>query len=71
MPILNPRVDFAFKKIFGSEENKDLLISFINSVILEKNPVVEVTLLNPYNSLNFKGDKGCILVLGKFWGLLL
>jgi len=61
MPILNPRVDFAFKKIFGSEENKDLLISFINSVILEKNPVVEVTLLNPYNSLNFKGDKGCIL----------
>ena len=61
MSILNPRVDFAFKKIFGAEENKDLLISFINSVISEKDPIVEVTLLNPYNSLNFKGDKGSIL----------
>ena len=71
MSNLNPRVDFAFKKIFGSEENKDLLLSFINSVIEEKNQIIEVTLLNPYNSLNFKGDKGCILVLGKFWGLLL
>ena len=27
---VNPRVDFAFKKLFGSEENKDLLISLIN-----------------------------------------
>ena len=61
MTTLNPRVDFAFKKIFGAEENKDLLISFINSVILEKDPIVEVTLLNPYNSVNFKGDKGSIL----------
>ena len=61
MSILNPRVDFAFKKIFGAEENKDLLISFINSVISEKDPIVEVTLLNPYNSLDFKGDKGSIL----------
>ncbi|WP_257008679.1 Rpn family recombination-promoting nuclease/putative transposase [Rickettsia sp. wq] len=27
---VNPRVDLAFKKIFGVEENKDLLISLIN-----------------------------------------
>ena len=26
---INPRVDIAFKKIFGVEENKDLLISLI------------------------------------------
>ncbi|WP_201786620.1 PD-(D/E)XK nuclease family transposase, partial [Clostridium tepidiprofundi] len=30
---LNPKVDFVFKKLFGSEENKDILISFINSVL--------------------------------------
>ena len=36
MSILNPRADFAFKKIFQAEENKDLLISFINPVISEK-----------------------------------
>jgi len=30
---INPRVDFAFKKNFGSEENTDLLISLVNSVL--------------------------------------
>ncbi|MCC8371111.1 MAG: Rpn family recombination-promoting nuclease/putative transposase, partial [Rickettsia endosymbiont of Stiretrus anchorago] len=44
-----PRVDLAFKKIFGGEENKDLLISLINSIVREKDQVKEVTLLNPYN----------------------
>ncbi|WP_313885171.1 PD-(D/E)XK nuclease family transposase [Clostridium sp. DJ247] len=27
---LNPKVDFVFKKLFASPENKDILISFIN-----------------------------------------
>lgn len=36
MCTLNPKVDFAFKKLFGSEENKNILISFINSIISEK-----------------------------------
>ena len=30
---ITPRVDLAFKKIFGVEENKDLLISLINSIV--------------------------------------
>jgi len=46
---INPRVDIAFKKIFGVEENKDLLISLINAVVSEKDQVTDVTLLNPYN----------------------
>ncbi|MGI4851749.1 MAG: PD-(D/E)XK nuclease family transposase, partial [Janthinobacterium lividum] len=29
MEQITPRIDIAFKKIFGVEENKDLLISFI------------------------------------------
>jgi hypothetical protein len=41
---VNPRVDFAFKKLFGSEENKDLLIDLINSVISEADRVKDVTL---------------------------
>ncbi|HJD63093.1 MAG TPA: Rpn family recombination-promoting nuclease/putative transposase [Rickettsia endosymbiont of Degeeriella rufa] len=49
---VNPKVDLAFKKIFGGEENKDLLISLINSIVSEKNQVKEVTLLNPYNPKN-------------------
>ena len=33
MEKISPRVDLAFKKIFGVEENKDLLISLINSIV--------------------------------------
>lgn len=58
---INPRVDVAFKKIFGSEENKDLLISLINSIVGKEDQVVDVTLLNPYNQKNFKKDKLSIL----------
>ncbi|WP_017442610.1 Rpn family recombination-promoting nuclease/putative transposase [Rickettsia gravesii] len=61
MSKVNPRVDLAFKKIFGVEENKDLLISLINSIVNEKDQIVEVTLLNPYNPKNFKADKLSIL----------
>ena len=46
---VNPRVDLAFKKIFGVEENKDLLISLINSIVSEDDQVADVTLLYPYN----------------------
>ena len=58
---INPRIDIAFKKIFGTESNKDLLISLINSIVGKEDQVVGVTLLNPYNQKNFKGDKLSIL----------
>ncbi|WP_018248967.1 Rpn family recombination-promoting nuclease/putative transposase [Orenia marismortui] len=58
---LNPRVDFAFKKLFGTEENKDILISFINSVLDKDEPIKDLILKNPYNSKNFKNDKLSIL----------
>ena len=58
---INPRIDIAFKKIFGTEGNKDLLISLINSIVGEDDHVVDVTLLNPYNQKNFKNDKLSIL----------
>ena len=61
MNIISPRVDIAFKKIFGVEENKDLLISLINSIVSNEDQVSEVTLLNPYNPKNFKQDKLSIL----------
>ena len=61
MSNISPRVDIAFKKIFGVEENKDLLISLINSIVGEADQVSEVTLLNPYNPRNFKSDKLSIL----------
>ena len=61
MEKITPRVDIAFKKIFGVEENKDLLISLVNSIVSAEDQVADLTLLNPYNPKNFKKDKLSIL----------
>ncbi len=61
MTMLNPRVDFAFKKLFGSEENKDILIAFINAIVSEEDRVMNVALLNPYNNKEHASDKLSIL----------
>lgn len=58
---INPRVDLVFKKIFGSPENKDLLIALINATVSDADKVSDVTLLNPYNLQSFKEDKLSIL----------
>ena len=61
MESVTPCVDIAFKKIFGVEENKDLLISLINSIVSKEDQVVDITLLNPYNPQNFKNDRLSII----------
>ena len=61
MDKITPRVDIAFKKIFGVEENKDLLISLLNSIVSKEDQVADVVLLNPYNHKNFYRDKLSIL----------
>ena len=33
---INPYTDFGFKKLFGTELNKDLLISFLNALFNDK-----------------------------------
>ena len=58
---ISPRVDIAFKKIFGVEENKDLLISLINSMMSQQDQVASIELLNPYNIKNFLKDKLSVL----------
>lgn len=42
---LNPRNDLAFKRIFGSERNKDILIHFLNDVVDRPSLIEEVTFL--------------------------
>jgi hypothetical protein len=41
MKFLDVKTDFAFKKVFGSTDSKDILISFLNSVIGKRlaNPI--------------------------------
>ncbi len=54
---LNPKIDLVFKKIFGTEQNKNVLKSLINSVLPKDEQIVEVTIKNPYNESDFIGDK--------------
>ena len=61
MSDLNPRVDIVFKKLFGVEENNDLLISLINAIVSKSDRVEDVEIINPYNERNFKVDKLTIL----------
>jgi predicted transposase/invertase (TIGR01784 family) len=43
---INPFTDFGFKKLFGTEANKDLLISFLNQMIWEQGTITNVTYLS-------------------------
>lgn len=61
MSSLNPRVDFAFKKLFGSEGSEDILLAFINAVITPKVALEKIILLNPFNSKEHQHDKYSIL----------
>ena len=61
MDTLNPLVDFAFKKLFGVEENKDILIDLINAIVSDKDQVSDIELKNPYNPKTFQKDKLSIL----------
>lgn len=43
---INPHTDFGFKRLFGSEFNKELLISFLNAMFRGEQTVKDVTYLN-------------------------
>ena len=43
---INPFTDFGFKKLFGTELNKDLLMDFLNELIHEKGKITDVKYLN-------------------------
>ena len=43
---INPYSDFAFKLLFGTELNKELLISFLNALLHGEEHIKEITYLN-------------------------
>ena len=63
MKFINPKTDFAFKKIFGSESSTDILISFLNALLGLKTPyrLQEVTILDPYLAPKIRGMKDTYL----------
>lgn len=49
---INPFTDFGFKKLFGEEPNKDLLIDFLNELLKSKQKIKNLT----YGKLEKLGD---------------
>lgn len=63
MKFVDIKNDIAFRKIFGNENRKETLISFLNAVLAFKDEqlIVEVTILNPYQLPKLKGGKVTII----------
>lgn len=50
MKFISPKVDYAFKRIFGSDQSQDILISFLNAIIYQGEKFIQsLTIVNPYN----------------------
>ncbi len=63
MKFVDIKNDIAFRKIFGNENKKEILISFLNAVLkLEnQNKIKSVTLLNPFQFPKIKGLKVTVI----------
>ena len=50
MKFISPKVDYAFKRIFGSDKSHDILISFLNAIIYNGKSIIKsLTIVDPYN----------------------
>ncbi len=58
MQFLDVKTDFAFKKVFGSEQSKEILIDFLNAIIdFEDATITDLTIVDPYQVPLLKGMK--------------
>ncbi|MEA3314613.1 MAG: Rpn family recombination-promoting nuclease/putative transposase, partial [Campylobacterota bacterium] len=63
MKFADPKNDIAFKKIFGDESKKEILISFLNAILDFKDDerIEDITILNPYQVPKIEELKETIL----------
>jgi predicted transposase/invertase (TIGR01784 family) len=58
---INPFTDFGFKKLFGTELNKDLLMDFLNELLKQESvEIVDLSYLNPEQLGRSKDDRKAI-----------
>jgi predicted transposase/invertase (TIGR01784 family) len=58
MQFINPKLDYAFKKIFGSEQSHDILISFLNAMLYEgQDKIKSIEIIDPYLAPKLRGIK--------------
>ncbi len=63
MKFADVKNDIAFRKIFGNQNKKEVLISFLNAVLdfEENHQITDVTILNPYQLPKFRDGKATII----------
>ncbi|TSA40023.1 MAG: Rpn family recombination-promoting nuclease/putative transposase [Methylococcaceae bacterium] len=56
---IDPKIDCVFKALLGSNENRNLLIHFLNAFLAQElsEPLIWVDIINPYNDKEFFTDK--------------
>ena len=56
---IDPKIDCVFKALLGAENNRNLLVHFLNAIISSdlSAPIDAVEILNPYNEKEFLEDK--------------
>lgn len=60
---LDPKNDFAFKKIFGTEKNKNILIHFLNDILdfSQKDKIQHISFLKPVQDPDIASKKQSIV----------
>ncbi|WP_029631730.1 PD-(D/E)XK nuclease family transposase [Zavarzinella formosa] len=60
---IDPKVDYAFKKLFGSPAHKNLLIHLLNALMVMRlrAPITDIEILNPFSVKVSPEDKLSIL----------
>jgi len=63
MKFVDPKNDFAFKKIFGDENKTEILISLLNAILdfKDNKTIVSLEILNPFQVPKIKDLKNTIL----------
>ncbi|WP_137842727.1 Rpn family recombination-promoting nuclease/putative transposase [Bacillus sp. 2SH] len=61
--LVNLRIDFAFKQLFGTSGNEDILIAFLNAMLQDslESPIVSLQLEDPHLHREHEEDKLSIL----------
>ncbi len=58
MRFIDPKTDLAFKRIFGSEASKEILMSFLNAALYQgETTIQDLEILDPYLVPRLKGMK--------------
>jgi len=61
--LIDLKIDYAFKLIFGKQGNEPILMAFLNAALKfpQENLITKVTLLNPELNKEYKDDKKSVM----------